>query len=275
MEDRSVKVSHSVREATPSGARLVLTVGLGACAALVWVVPRAAPTRELPPLVLDPVALAEVHARDAMLEVPTGELADRIRSGLADQGRAEVGEGEPEARFEARLSALRAAARELVEREGEDALDGLRAEALAELPRALAGELPREQEEALLGSFPRMLARYGAVRDGVVIAPQAVVRALFVARFDALTRGEPTARMTPVERQAYWGWIALAEFPQPEELRARALGELVRAGGWGAREAQAMAWTEAGATSAAERAWAALAADGNLRWRNAAIAAEL
>jgi hypothetical protein len=100
------------------------------------------------PLVLDARALAEVEARDAARPAPEGELADRVRRGVEAQGRAEVGEGEPVAAYEARLRELRDAATELARLEGEEAIDALRAEALAELPAALAGELPAEREEA-------------------------------------------------------------------------------------------------------------------------------
>jgi antitoxin (DNA-binding transcriptional repressor) of toxin-antitoxin stability system len=273
---------HSVKEkpaeagirATPSGSRLVLTVGAGACAALLLVVPRAVPPRELPPLVLDPAACAEVEARDATLRAPESELVDRIRSGVEAQGRAEVSEGEPTAAYEQRLAEVRAAARALVEAEGEESLDALRAEALRELPRALSGELSRDEEAARLGSFPRMLERYGATRDGEVVAPAPVVRALFAARWDAIVRGDPTARLSPVERQAYWGWLALGDRPVPAELRLRALRETLRAGGWGAREAAAIAAREAGQRAEAEARYAELAADGNLRLRNAALALE-
>lgn len=276
MSDQSVKAkpaqpaSREVR-ATPSGTRLVLAVGAGACVALVLVVPRAVPPRELPPLVLDARALAEVEARDAARPAPEGELADRVRRGVEAQGRAEVGEGEPVAAYEARLRDLRDAATELARLEGEEAIDALRAEALAELPAALAGELPAEREEARLGSFPRMLERYGATRDGRVVAPEPVVRALFAARFDAIVWGDPTARLSAVERRAYWGWLALSERPVPAELRERALQEHARAGGWGSQEALAIHARETGRIPDAERAFGALATEGNLRLRNAAL----
>lgn len=283
MSDRPVKASDPDNASHPtsrttrsrttaSGTRLVLTVGAGACAALILVVPRAVAPRELPPLVLAPSELAEIEARDAALRAPTGELADRVRRGVEAQGRAEVGEGEPVAAYEARLHELREAAAELARTEGEDAVDALRAEALGELPAALAGELPRAQEEARLGSFPRMLERYGATRDGRVVAPEPAVRALFAARFDAIVWGDPVARLSEIERQAYWGWLAFSPAAVPDELRERALREHARAGGWGSREALAIHARDQGRGSEAERRFGELAADGNLRLRNAALA---
>lgn len=269
---RTTSPSTSRMRATASGTRLVLTVGAGACAALLLVIPRAVVPRELPPLVLTPSALAEVTARDGTLRAPTGELADRVRRGVEAQGRAEVSEGEPVAAYDARLRDLREAAAELARTEGDEAIDALRAEALAELPAALAGELPREREEARLGSFPRMLERYGATRDGRVVAPEPVVRALFAARFDAIVWGDPVARLSEVERQAYWGWLAFSPQPVPNELRERALRGHARAGGWGSREALALHARDDGRTSEAERRLGELAADGNLRLRNAALA---
>lgn len=269
---RTTSPSTSRTRATASGTRLVLTVGAGACAALLLVTPRAVVPRELPPLVLAPSALAEVTARDGTLRAPTGELADRVRRGVEAQGRAEVSEGEPVAAYDARLRDLREAAAELARTEGDEAIDALRAEALAELPAALAGELPREREEARLGSFPRMLERYGATRDGRVVAPEPVVRALFAARFDAIVWGDPVARLSEVERQAYWGWLAFSPQPVPNDLRARALRGHARAGGWGSREALAIHARDDGRTSEAERRLGELAADGNLRLRNAALA---
>lgn len=271
MADRSVKAKPA-RETTPSGARLVVTVVAGACAALVLVMPRPVPSRELPPLVLTGPAVDEVLARDAAAVAPSGELAERVRRLVDEQGRAEVGEGEPTDVYEARLRDLRAAAAELARTEGEEALDALRAEATGDLSRALAGELAREREEAVLGSFPRMLERYGATREGEVVAPSFVVRVLFAARFDAIVRGNPTARLSPVEQRAYWGWLALAERPVPAPLRERALAEYARVGGWGSVEAAAIAANEAGRTSDATQRFGELAATGNLRWRNAALA---
>lgn len=283
MSDRPVKASDpdstshptsrtTRSRTTASGTRLVLTVGAGACAALILVVPRAVAPRELPPLVLAPNALAELEARDDASSAPTGELADRVRRGVEAQGRAEVSEGEPAAAYEARLRDLREAAAELARTEGEEAVDALRAEALAELPAALSGELPRPQEEARLGSFPRMLERYGATRDGRVVAPEPVVRALFAARFDAIVWGDPVARLSEVERQAYWGWLAFSPQAVPNDLRERALLEHARAGGWGSREALAIHARDTDRNTEAERRFGELAADGNLRLRNAALA---
>ncbi|MBX3251594.1 MAG: hypothetical protein KF901_30725 [Myxococcales bacterium] len=261
---------------TPSGARLMITITVGACAALLLVVPRPVPARELPPLALDPAAIdaaLEAEAARAAL-APRDEVATRLREQIAARNRAEVGPGEaPEARAD-RDRALEEAAGAFLERHGEEGLRAVRAEALERLEPALAGALSTEDEEALLGSFPRMLERYGAATEGRVTAPPIVVRALFAARFDAMLGREPAASLSDVERQAYWGFVALGSHAVPAELRGRALREYASANGPGAQEALALAALEAGRELETMSTIEALVAEtGDLRLRNLALEA--
>lgn len=257
---------------TPSGGRLLVTVVGAACAIVVLTIPQASLPAEMPALEVDGDAFEAALRRDTELAASPieGPLAERLRSLLDEQGRAEAGRPEPVEAEEERRLALRRL-RALIEREGEveERRASLRASAAVRLWPALRGQLEHDAEQAVLGSFPRMLARYAAARDGRVVAPYLVVHAMYKARFNFLVGVDPTDGFTQSEKHAYWGWVATSAPDAPESLIRQAVREYAAAGGRGARELQAIAAARDGRPAIASRMFSRLYDEtGLLRYRN-------
>ena len=119
-----------------------------------------------------------------------------------------------------------------------------------------------------------MLQVYGAIHDGVLIAPETTVRALYKARWNAIHRRPLVEGLTPIEEQAYWGWLALHASSADPSLRREALERFAEAGGSGTREAAALFQLLDGRPEQAAAALQELyASRGELRLRNLAIGA--
>lgn len=188
------------------------------------------------------------------------------------QGLAEIGEGESEEEFETRSQSIRTAVAQVREERGDEAIASLRAQVVEGLDGALRGG--RDDEGAFLGSFPRMLERYGAMRDGERVAPDIVLRALFAARFNGIMGLELTEGLSDVELQGYWGWLALGAADVPKERRAQALGAYLEAGGLDGDEALGWFAYEDGDFVSAARFYGRGGEAGDLRLRNHALACQ-
>ena len=233
------------------------------------VLPQAGPS-----LRFDPAALSA--ARQANAEAAAAASGWETDSPLwtlyEAQGLAEIGEGESEEEFEARARTIRETVAQVREERGDAAIAGLRAQVVEGLDGALRGE--RDDEGAFLGTFPRMLERYGAMRDGERVAPDVVLRALFAARFNGIMGIELTEGLSGVELQGYWGWLALGAEDAPKERRLEALGAYTEAGGLDGNEALGWFAYEDGDYANAARFYARGGEAGNLRLRNYAIACQ-
>lgn len=232
--------THRGRGLTPSGARLIVTTVAACCAFVVLALPRPVPPE--PPVIFPadaerelPETLAREREQARGAQGLAGQAFERLRRLEAEQGRAEVGPGEPHAVSQERhLGLLRLLA--LVEREHEGATVSLRAEALVALWPALRGELEPQAEQEALGSFPRMLERYGAARDGRRLAPKSVVHAMFKARWNVLHGLGQTDGFTPAEARAFWGWAAANAPADAHALRLEAIRGYAEARGPATRE---------------------------------------
>ena len=274
---------------TPSGARLTVTIIGCACSIAVLTLPKAVLPSEMPRVQVSPGAFAAAVARDEALAAaaPTGPAADRLRLLLDVQGNAEAGTAESMEETEERSRALRRL-RALIEQEGagdgepEAGQDGqperiraaLRAQAVLRFWPALRGEAEDAEERATLGSFPRMLDRYGAVRDGRLIAPRLVIHALYKARFNHLVGVEPTDGFDAEELRAYWGWAATHAPESRPALRRRAVRQYAMADESNAREIVAVDAVRDGRPAVASRMFTRLYEDtGLLRYRNYSLGA--
>ena len=265
-----------VRGLTESGAKLIVVAVAAGCAGLLLAMPQPVTPTEMPALVLDPGAMEEVRSLDRQraAQTPGDETSARLLALYRAQGRAEAAGAEERQAATERGVALQRATDAFIAAHGSDALGTLRAKAATDLPEALAGRLDADDEQAVLGSFPRMLERYGLTRDGAIVAPPFIVRTLFVARFNAILRRPLTEGFAPVEAQAYWGWLALETPDAPIERRQSALEAYAAAGGAGVAEARAVLAFEAGDGPRASHAFTALYEEtGVLRYRNHAMAA--
>jgi len=259
---------------TPSGARLIVVTVGACCVGLLIALPRPIEPTELPALRLDAAAVTEVRAARRAASAPESPQAALLRNLYLEQGRAEVNR-DTESALEVRRTRVDNAVAAFLEAHDEEALAALRNAMVAELPAALGGDLEPEEEEGTLGSFPRILERYHAAVDGVVVAPDFVVETLYAARWNTIFHREPTDGFTDVEKQAYWGWLALRSRADME-LRKSALEHFAEAGGSGAAEAAAVLAFHSGSPAQAAILFDRLyEGTGELRFRNHALAAQL
>jgi hypothetical protein len=254
-----------------SGAKLLILV-LGSTMAGVWmIVPRPVPPTEPPSLTLDGSRVRAVVEQDRRraAAVPRSEAVLTLERLIGAQNLAEVGPGEPAGAFDARRRSLHRAAARVHEDHGDGALDAMRARDTIALGDALEGGMDPQERRAHLGSFPRMMDRYGLRVGARSVAPPFVVRTLFKARWNALIGLEPTVGFEPVERLAYWGWLALHAEGAPLALREGALDGYAAAGGGRLEEARAALALRAGRLAPAAQ-WMVQAhrSEGGPRLRN-------
>jgi hypothetical protein len=126
---------------------------------------------------------------------------------------------------------------------------------------------------AVLGDFVSMMRRYGLARGDRQVAPRFVVRVTLKARWNALHGRELTEGLSPIERQAYWGWLAVRGEGAPAELRLRGLERYAQAGGARAAEIRGVLLYDEGRLDEAHDAFEeAYAASPTFRLRNHLLA---
>jgi hypothetical protein len=255
-----------------------------------WSAPAPVAPREMPALVLDPAAVDDQLARDerAAAQAPSGEAAEQRRRAYRELNMAERAATDTQETAARKLSALRDALARVVEANGVEAngveangveiVERVRAADLAPMEATLRGRRARSGAEpaAELGGFLEMMERYDLSRDGRQRAPTFVVRTLFKARWNSLHGLEPTEGLSPIELQAYWGWLALGAEGAPVEARLGALDRLAEAGGHGVHEARAVLLFGQGRFEDARASFLAAAAEApSFRLRNHALACDL
>ncbi len=224
-------------------AVLALITTATACAMFVLATPRAIVPVELPPLVLDADRVEKAIAADAALaeRAPGGLDVDELHARYLEEGVAERGGVEEMGDVKARQYGTRALAARVFARVGPAGVNALRASGVADFLRALRGETQDEHEIAgALGDFPQLLKDYGLIdAEGHTLAPELSLRAMAKARWN-LIHGLPVGEgLSPIEVQAFEGYIALHAATAPSGRRAEAASAFHKAGG--KRSAQAHA----------------------------------
>lgn len=272
-------------ESDPRALALFVVLPVVLAVTLWW--PRPAPVVELPALAL---AAGDVRRALAEEDALAGTVTDSDeesarRAAYLEQGLAELRGGETPGAARDRLARLARAARRLQEAHGEDALRAARAADVLRIERALLEEGDPEARARELGRFATTLERWHAVEGGERIAPRIVIRALAAARWNALHFSPPsptpsaderplTDGMSPLHLRAYHGWLALHGAIGLSPMRVEALRSYAAAGGSHAREAHgALLYLEGERELAAAELRDSYAETGNLRVRNAALAA--
>lgn len=251
---------------------IIAAVSLGTVATAV---PRAVAPTELPLFEIDLMQADDAVRRDTALaaSAPRGDLVTRLKTLYEQQGRAEV-VGDDETAAQGREASLRTLVAELRASGGDRAIAALRARAMGDLDEALSGRRPPAERDAILGSFPRMLERYGLTRGGRIVAPRFVVRTLFKARWNAVHRLAPVDGFGPAELRAYHGWLALRAESAPIAARIEAAAAYGQAGGERADEARGVLLYRAGRSEEAADAFVkAYQQSGSWRLRNHGLAA--
>jgi hypothetical protein len=243
-------------------------------------IPRPVPAIETPGLALDSHAVAEALARDRELAgtVPDGPEAEAVRAALSAQSRAEVEGTAEQAVRNRQMDAVRAV-RALLDAHGPESLDAIRAEATDRFDEVFMasdddGPADAGDRNEVVGGFETMLERYGLVRDGERVAPPFVIRTLYKARVNGALYLPMTDGFTPLEAEAYWGWLALEGVGSAPDRRLDALDELDRVTGEEHLEARGTLLYLAGQSMAAadvfERVYGEI---GSVRLRNHQLAA--
>jgi hypothetical protein len=244
--------------------------------ALLWWMPRAAEPTELPALVL-PFAESEaaLAGDDALAEgAPSTDLEHARRELYLAQGRAEIRADDTLGGAARRAEDLVLALAAVVDESGEAALDAVRMADTLRLERALAGEGTPTERAGEAGRFDRSLERWGVAEEGTVVAPALVLRALALARWNALFSRPLTEGLGPLHLRAYHGWLALHGATGWSELREVALEHYAAAGGPRALEAHAVLVLRSGEPAEAERLFgSAYERVGSVRLRNLGLGA--
>jgi hypothetical protein len=238
-----------------------LLVAAAAAGALLICLPRAVEPSELPALVLDAAQVAAQERSDAELAaLPATAEAEQLLALFHGFGETEVVSLDNAQLREQRRHTLHRLQELLRQKAGARAVLALRARALARLEAALDGALEGPDVKGWLGVFPNVLEQYQVTRDGLEVAPHFVVRTLYKARWNKLCNLPVEADLSPIERQAYFGWLGLHAGNLPVAERRQALVGYAAAGGEQAEQAQGvLAYLDrdyAGAEKALERAYA-------------------
>jgi hypothetical protein len=258
-------------------AGLVLAIALPASLVSLWASPRPARPVEMPALVLSAADVrAEIAAQDRLASAAaTDEDEHRRRTLYREANLAEIAANDsPEVVSRRtdelhRLVAQRAAA-------GGDAVAAIRARDVQRMLPALrgGGDTSDDDRAAELGIFPETLERYGAVARGVRVAPEIVIRAMFMARWNAMGGLPLTDGMSPIALRAYHGWLAMEGGSASLSLRQSGLDHYAAVGGWRVGEGRAVLAFEAGDFAEAQAGFEqAYDRVGTVRLRNHALAA--
>ena len=257
---------------------LVLAISIPAGLLTLWASPRAAQPAEMPALVLPaPEVAREIAAEDALAaSAPTGDEDEVHRRTLyLAQGLAEVRMDDTPEEAQRRAANLALLLRRIAARDPAE-VAAIRARDVTRMLPALRGEgLSSNERASEIGVFPAMLERYGAIVDGRRVAPELVIRTMFLARWNAMHGLPLTDGMDELRLRAYHGWLALEGGRAPIGMRIEALEPFAAAGGWRVWEARGVLAYESGAFGEArgdfERAYEL---GGSVRLRNLALGAQ-
>ena len=208
--------------------------------------PEAVAPWEMPSLVLDRHTVAEdVQKSEALAaRLPGDPEIDRLRTLFLDHGLAELDPPYRKVDYDTRQVRIHRALEHLRSAHGPEAFEIVRASAVERFvhmfDRGRGDRSSEEDARGAVGGFEEILQRYGAIYAGVVIAPEMTVRALYKARWNLIHRAPALDGFSPIERQAYWGWLALHGWGVPLRERTEALALYREAGGANAAEAAAM-----------------------------------
>jgi len=253
----------------PAGLAWVLILGATTVAVAMILVPKPTTPAVTPGLSLDRGAIAAVLNSDLALasRAPTGASVDRLQVLWLAQGLAERVGDESQNSGERRIALMAAAVGELERTNGSAAVRALRARYVQMFERG--DGIAATERENFLGGFPQLLQRYGLSRQGELIGPPFVVRTAFKARWNTAYGLAATTGLEEIERQAYWGWLALETPTVSVERRLQALDGFAHAGGRRALEARGVLMVISGNAAAAIEAFEeAYATTGNIRLRN-------
>ena len=264
---------------TESGIKLIVWLVAASLIGATLAIPQPVDPWEMPSLVLDRAAAADAIGLDETLanEVLDTEEARALRSLFLDHGRSEANPPYARVEFDQRQAAIHRATEVLIEKHGAPAFEAMRAGAVEDFVRVFGDgshEAQDDYEVGVLGGMRDVLQTYGAIHQGVLVAPPLTARVFYKARWNSIHRRPFVEGFARVELQAYWGWLALHGWGKPLEEREDALVAFRDAGGFGTQEAAALFDLLASRPDRASKSLEKLyQARGELRLRNLALGA--
>jgi hypothetical protein len=264
---------------TESGIKLIVWLVAASLIGAMLAIPQPVDPWEMPSLVLDRAAASDAIGLDETLanEVLDTEEARALRSLFLDHGRSEANPPYARVEFDQRQAAIHRATEVLIEKHGAPAFEAMRAGAVEDFVRVFGDgshEAQDDYEVGVLGGMRDVLQTYGAIHQGVLVAPPLTARVFYKARWNSVHRRPFVEGFAQVELQAYWGWLALHGWGKPLEEREDALVAFRDAGGFGTQEAAALFDLLASRPDRASKSLEKLyQARGELRLRNLALGA--
>jgi hypothetical protein len=264
---------------TESGLKLIVWVVAASLVGALLVVPQAVDPWEMPSLVLDRTTVSDAIGLDETLarEVPSSDRVRTLRALFLDHGRAEANPPYERVEYDQRQAAIHRATERVIEEHGRPAFAAMRAGAVEDFIGVFGDGSPEAQDDyevSVLGGIREILQQYGAIDRGVLVAPVLTARVFYKARWNAVHRRPFVEGFSPIELQAYWGWLALHGWGKPLRQREDALVAFGDAGGFGTQEAAALFDLLAGRPDRASKSLRTLySASGELRLRNLALGA--
>lgn len=189
---------------------LALYIVVVSCTLTLLALPRAVPPVHLPALGVHSLDTSRLLRRDRAVgaKTPPSDEARALVSLYESQGLAEAGALKVEDIREAgarRRAETKQAVEALLRKHGQGGLVALQARALSRLKAALDGRGTQQERQAVLGSFPRMLERYGLVQNSKALAPYPIIRTLFKARWNFIHGLPAVETFSREEQQLYFG----------------------------------------------------------------------
>ena len=262
---------------TESGLKLIAWVVALSLIGAMLAIPQPVDPWEMPSLVLSRAAVSDAVRLDETLakEVPDADEARTLRSLFLDHGRSEANPPYEMNEYDQRQAAIHLATEALVEKHGTAAFEAMRAAAVEDFVAVFGDGADEERDDyevSVLGGVREILKQYGAVYQGVVVAPPLTLRVFYKARWNSVHRRPFVEGFSQIELQAYWGWLALHGWGKPLPKREDALVAFRQAGGSGSQEAAALFDVLADRPDRASKSLEKLYADrGELRLRNLAL----
>ena len=249
---------------------------VAALAGAVPALPQPVDPWELPSLMLERAEASDAIDLDRALakEAPSSDEARALQTIFIEHGRAETNPPYERREYDRRQIAIHQAKQAFTDAHGAASLGAMRAKAVEDAVRFLdeRGFAAAGDDTGIVGGFGEVLERYGAVHDGVLVAPPLTVRVFYKARWNSVHRLLFVDGFSPIELQAYWGWLALHGWGKPLQKRREALTAFRDAGGFGTEEAEALFDLLQGRAEEAEAELTRLhEASGLLRPRNLAL----
>ena len=264
---------------TESGLKLIAWLVAASLAGAMLAMPQPVDPWEMPSLVLDRAAVSDAIRLDETLanELLGSEEEQTLRTLFLDHGRSEANPPYERVEFDQRQVAIHHATKSLIDAQGSPALEAMRAAAVEEFVRMFGDgnhEPQDDYEVGVFGGVREVLQQYGAMHEGVLVAPPLTARVFYKARWNSIHRHPFVDGFAQVELQAYWGWMALHAWGKPLEAREDALVAFRDAGGFGTQEAASLFDLLAGRPDRASKSLEKLyAVTGELRLRNLALGA--